>query len=398
MATNSDLILIPIQRSVKVRLYPNQTQLQQLAQTAGCCRFVYNWGLARWKELYTLGENTSGYLLSNELTQLKKSHEYTWLNDAIAQSLQQAIVDLHTAYQRFFRHVKISPKNAGYPQFHKKGIRDSFRVVQYFQVLFDDNHLLLPKVGLVKCKGLRKMPGVVKNITVVKEADGWYACLCYIYNSTKKENHNTTFVGIDVGIKNLLTVANGSQCVVYQHHPHLKSAYERLAVLQKQASHKSLGSRNRHKANQRVARQHQYIANLRKDTLHKVSRELCKNHAHIGVEDLKILNMSASAAGTLAQPGRNVAQKRGLNRSIRQQGWGIFFTMLRYKAQETGSVIDIFNAAYTSQTCPCCGFISKDNRMTQSLFKCVVCGHTDNADSVAAINIRAKLSIAYGLK
>ena len=131
------------------------------------------------------------------------------------------------------------------------------------------------------------------------------------------------------------------------------------------------------------------IANCRYDYLHKVSSEISQNHAVIVLEDLQVSQMSKSARGTLEQPGRRVAQKSGLNKSILDQGWGMFRTMLAYKQTELGGQVILIPPQYTSQTCAECGYVDKANRPTQERFSCVHCNHTENADVNAARNIPA---------
>jgi putative transposase len=113
------------------------------------------------------------------------------------------------------------------------------------------------------------------------------------------------------------------------------------------------------------------------------------------VEDLKVKGMSASASGTVEEPGTNVAQKSGLNKSILDQGWGMFKTMLKYKCKREGGLLLFVNPAFTSQTCFRCKHVAEANRVSQSLFRCVACGHTANADYNAAQNIRAAGLVAY---
>lgn len=108
------------------------------------------------------------------------------------------------------------------------------------------------------------------------------------------------------------------------------------------------------------------------------------------VEDLKIKNMTKSAKGTLETPGKQVKQKQGLNRSITQQSWGMFFELLNYKFNEMGGQLIRVNPKHTSQTCPKCGTISKKNRLSQSKFVCKTCNYSNNADVVGALNILAR--------
>lgn len=109
----------------------------------------------------------------------------------------------------------------------------------------------------------------------------------------------------------------------------------------------------------------------------------------IAVEDLKVGNMSKSAGGTVAAPGRNVRAKSGLNKSILDQGWSEFRRKLEYKTAWNGGYFVAVDAKNTSRTCPCCGHISAENRKTQALFACIKCGHAANADHVGAINVLA---------
>lgn len=114
---------------------------------------------------------------------------------------------------------------------------------------------------------------------------------------------------------------------------------------------------------------------------------MANSHALVCIEDLAIKNMSRSAKGTDALPGRKVKQKSGLNRSILDQGWAEFWRQLEYKLNWNGGMLMAVPPQHTSQTCPHCWHVGKDNRKSQSLFLCVACGLTGNADHIAAINI-----------
>ena len=115
--------------------------------------------------------------------------------------------------------------------------------------------------------------------------------------------------------------------------------------------------------------------------------QISKNHAMIAIEDLRVSNMSKSAKGNAEEHGKNVKAKSGLNKSILDQGWYVFRRQLEYKQLWNGGLVVAVPAQYTSQTCPCCGHVSKDNRKTQAHFECVECGYTNNADIVGALNI-----------
>ncbi len=149
-------------------------------------------------------------------------------------------------------------------------------------------------------------------------------------------------------------------------------------------------SHNWKKAKAQIQRIHTRIANTWKDFLHKASCQISQNHAMIAIEDLQVRNMSKSAKGNSEQHGKRVKQKSGLNRSILDQGWCEFRRQLEYKAAWNGGFVVAVPPQYTSQTCPCCGHVSKDNRQKQAKFECVECGFEENADVVGAINILAR--------
>jgi putative transposase len=146
-------------------------------------------------------------------------------------------------------------------------------------------------------------------------------------------------------------------------------------------------SNNWKRAKARVQRIHSRIANVRRDFLHKTSTAICKNHAIVCIEDLRVRNMSRSAAGTIDAPGKNVRVKSSLNKSILDQGWYEFRRQLAYKLAWKGGHLIIVPPHNTSRTCPNCGHVSADNRRTQAKFKCVACGYENHADVVGAINI-----------
>ena len=144
------------------------------------------------------------------------------------------------------------------------------------------------------------------------------------------------------------------------------------------------------KAKARVQKIHTDIANARKDFLHKTTATISQSHALVCIEDLQVRNMSRSSKGNSEQPGKKVAQKSGLNRSILDQGWGEFRRQLAYKVVWHGGMLLAVPPHHTSQTCPACAHVSKDNRQTQAKFLCVDCGYENHADVVGAINVLAR--------
>ena len=190
--------------------------------------------------------------------------------------------------------------------------------------------------------------------------------------------------GIDMGVVRLYTCSDGTfekgvRC--------LRDKSEKLAKEQRRLKRMVKFSKNWIKQQQRIARLHKSVADSRRDLLQKAANRLCQNHAVLYREDLKIRNMTASAKGTIEEPGKNVKQKSGLNRAILDQGWGMFFSLLDAKMTELGGLVFAVPPQNTSRTCPVCGCVSKDNRKTQVKFRCTSCGYEGNADAVAAVNI-----------
>lgn len=190
-----------------------------------------------------------------------------------------------------------------------------------------------------------------------------------------------------MGVKRFATLSDGT---VYQPLNSFKGKAEKLAKLQRKLKNKKKFSSNWKKAKAKITKCHEDTGNARKDYLHKVSTEICDNQAVIVVEDLKVKNMSKSAKGNEDKHGKNVSQKSGLNKSILDQGWGMFFDMLNYKQSWNGGVVLKVPAHHTSQTCPSCHHVAKENRLTQAEFVCVQCGYSNNADLVGAINIETR--------
>ena len=198
-------------------------------------------------------------------------------------------------------------------------------------------------------------------------------------------------IGLDLGVVSFATRSDGTQL-----HPDerlvraMKRAEDRLRWEQRKLSRKyrkGPKSRNFAKQKLRVARACEKVADMRRDFLHEASTTMSETQAVVYVEDLKIRNMTRSARGTRENPGRNVRQKSGLNRSILSQGWGTFLSLLEYKLARRGGRLIRVAPRNTSQTCSACGYVSPDNRTRQEAFVCVVCGHAENADVNAAKNI-----------
>ena len=366
----------------KYELMPTGQQAHNMRRFAGSCRFVFNKALALQKERYESGEKKLGYAgLCKQLTEWRNGADTPWLKDSPIHPAQQALKDLELAYSNFFA------KRADFPRFKKKGNGDSFRYPDPKQIKLEreNGRIFLPKLGWIRYRNSRLALGALRNVTVSSKGGKWFVSVL-MRREVEQPLPQGPSTGIDVGIARFATLSDGTFLAPLNS---FKKHEQRLAKYQRRMARKTKFSNNWKKAKGRVQRIHSSIANARNDFLHKASTQISKNHAMVCIEDLPVRNMSKSASGTLEAPGRKVAQKKGLNKAILDQGWGEFRRQLEYKTRWNGGAFVAVPAAYTSQTCPCCGRISHQNRQTQALFACVSCGYENNADHVGAINVLA---------
>lgn len=374
-------------QAFKYRIEPTGEQQRKLRKFAGMCRFVFNKALALQQENREAGEKFIGYVpMAKHLTAWRNGEETPWLKDAPVHPLQHALKDLDRAYQNFFT------KKASFPRFKKKGQGDSFRYPDAKQIKLDQrgSRLFLPKVGWLKYRNSRTALGALKNVTVSQSGGKWFVSIQTEREIETPVHASPLAAGIDMGIVRFATLWDGTRETVLQPLNSFKRHQKRLGKAQRQMSHKTKFSNNWKRAKACVQRIHRQIANARTDYLHQASHRLSKSHALLCIEDLQVSNMSRSAAGTAEKPGRNIRQKSGLNRSILDQGWGEFRRQLEYKAQWAGGDVLAVAPQNTSRHCPACSHTHADNRQSQSVFLCVACGHTENADLVAAKNIRER--------
>jgi putative transposase len=374
-------------QAFKFELMPTGEQRRNMRRFAGSCRFVYNKALAMQKENHEAGNKFIGYVaMAKHLTAWRNGTETPWLKEAPVHPLQHALKDLERAYTNFFA------KRAGFPRFKRKGMGDSFRYpdAKQFRIDQGNSRLFLPKLGWIRYRNSRDVPGVARNITVSGRAGKWFVSI-----QTEREVEppvpSGDAVGIDMGIARFATFDRPLPEFDNQDHLAPLNSFKRhetaLRKAQQAMSRKTQFSSNWMKAKARVQRIHARIGNARRDYLHKATTTICKNHAMVCIEDLQVRNMSKSAAGSIEKPGKQVQAKSGLNKSILDQGWFEFRRQLDYKLAWNGGWLIPVPPRNTSRTCPCCGHVSADNRQTQARFACVACDFEENADVVGAINI-----------
>ena len=372
-------------RGYKFRLYATAEQETMFDQYAGVCRLVYNLGLEQRRDWWRQFKANTGIAISypsqaRELTALRA--EFDWIAAVSIICQQQALRDLDKAFGNFFA------GRADYPTPRKRGMNDAFRFSGRDCLWRKLNAkwavVKLPKIGEVKFRLTRAIPGTVKNVTVTSDALGWHVVFSTEVEHTAPPNFGPA-IGIDRGVVHTIALSDGT----FRDMPK-----EQLNVLDRRARKQARklarckrGSNRRHAARKILARTKAKIARIRLHWNHERTTEIAAMHSVVVLEALKTKSMTASAAGTVDEPGRKVRQKAGLNRAILNNAWHQFETLLSYKIAERGGELRKVNPAYTSQCCAECGAIDKANRESQATFHCGHCGHTAHADTNAARNI-----------
>ena len=243
-----------------------------------------------------------------------------------------------------------------------------------------------PRIGWVKLRGWRDLPGAQRSLTVSRKAGRWFVSVLCRIEAQDPQASTLPAIGIDRGVATAIATSDGRLLAGPNAYA---AAQDRLAFLQRALARKMKGSSNGRKLKKKIAALHARVAAVRLDWLHKASTTIAKNHGAVVLEDLRTRAMSESAKGSVKAPGSNVAAKSGINRSILDQGWGIFRALLDYKLADRTLIgaLALVNPACTSQTCSCRRHKAADNRLRQDLFSCVACGHTEHADINAAKNI-----------
>ena len=377
-----------LRKAFRYRLDPTAAQCELFRKTAGCVRFVWNWALTQRTSLWAAprdlpGEERRVHRISaidqiNHLPALK--HQFPFLADVPSHCLQQVLRDLEQAFARFLSGA------CRHPRLRRKGERVSFRFPDPKQLLIGDRTVFLPKAGTTRYRHSRPITGRVKQATVSWDGFHWFVSVLTEQESLPSPQPSGSPVGIDLGIAQSVTCSNGR---VIQFPVPTAADLAKCARLQRRCSRRVKGSHRREKARLDLLRFRRHLINRRNDTMHKTSTTLAQNHGLVVIEDLSLLNMTASAAGTATQPGTNVRAKAGLNRSLLAQALGEFRRQLTYKTAWYGSRLVVVPPHHTSQRCAACGHVATENRPSQAVFRCVACGHSAHADHNAALNILA---------
>jgi len=365
----------------KRKLKLTKAQEERISSWIGACRLVYNMGLEIKKETWkNKQQNVSAYDLMKQLPEIK---HIDWIADVPSQSLQNSLERLDKSYKNFFRNFK---SGGGFPKFKSK--RDYKSILLKSSELKPNNKIKLPKLGEVSFfKDKSPIVGKIKTVQIVIEPTGFFICIvCDEVSKNISNPDESQVIGIDMGVANFCSDSNGN---FIENPRYFKKHEDRLRIENRSLARKKRGSNRWKKQVKKLSLLHHKIANIRKDFLHKESTKMAKNFHTIYVEDLNISNMSKRPKPKQDENGKFIrngaSAKSGLNKSILDAGWGMFRNILEYKT----NVVRV-DPKYTSQKCNECGEKDSKNRLSQSEFVCLSCGHISHADTNAAKNILSK--------
>ncbi|WFM73009.1 RNA-guided endonuclease TnpB family protein [Halomonas sp. CKK8] len=354
-------------RAYQYRFYPTPEQEQLLARTFGCVRFVYNAVLRYRTDAFRERRKKIGYVAANaELSRMKKAEDTAFLNEVSSVPLQQCLRHQQTAFKNFFE------GRARYPTFKSKRHRQSAEFTRS-AFKYRGGQLFLAKCQApLPVRWSRELPSVPTTVTVSKDSAGRYFVSCLCEFNPEALPVTSKRVGIDLGLKDLFVTSDGHRI---GNPRHAAKYATRLAKAQRRLSRKTLGSKNRAKARQKVARLHAKISDCRKDRLHKLSRQIVNENQVICVESLKVKNM-------LRHPR--------LAKSISDAGWGEFVRQLEYKAAWAGRQLSAIDPWYpSSKRCSDCGHVMPEMPLQIRVWTCPACAAEHDRDINAAINIKA---------
>ena len=415
-----------MQTGTKFRFYPNSLQVQILLRWIGCQRFIYNAKVGEDRYFRAFARKSLQHAgqfapVDQQYAQFKTDLS-PWLAEVPSVILRNGAVKWKQAYSRFFTGL------ASRPNIQKKyGTQSVWITAEAFEFVPVVNTLTGEIAAHKLLVGTKKHPigelaftahkayRIPASIHIALDAGRWFVSFSHddgvpepkdnetaewLSTFTEAELSARTFGG-DRGVAIPLAGNNGERFDFGEAQKNRLAVHDRQARRwQRIQARRTKGSRRHAKAKRKVAHYKAYAKDVRWDFSHQVSHALAEDPQYLlyAFEALKVANMTASAKGTVEEPGKKVAQKSGLNRSILSSAWGQTATKLQYKARRKGKLYITVPPHHSSQECAACGHIHPDNRQTQSLFVCQRCGNQDNADRNAAIIIakRGVLRILSG--
>jgi putative transposase len=320
------------------------------------------------------------------LTAWKKSEDLAFLSQVSSVPLQQTLRHQHAAFAGFFA------GRARHPRYKTRGGRQSAHFTRSaFRLREGELTLAKTTDPLRLVWSFQEVELATLDPTMVivsREPDGrWYVTLCVQAGDPAPAPCTGREIGVDLGVKDFAVTSEAERIANPRH---LDRKAKNLARYQRRMSRKQRGSANRRKAKTKVARAHRKVRHARADFLHRTSTRLVTDHDLVVIEDLNVRGAMASASGTVQQPGKNVAQKRGLSRAIADASWGEFRRQLEYKAERAGKTLVVIDRWHpSSKTCSHCGHVLNKLALHRRSWTCPSCRTWHDRDINAAKNILA---------
>lgn len=340
------------------KIIPNKKVERKFYEWCGICRYVYNVAKEVKEDSYKKGVSISNFELQKQLTEAKKGFNFISLVNR--DTLDSVLDRLDLGYKKFF----ISLKNNNKSNIPKWASKKSWKSIPFKSIKAKDTHFHLPKFGKLKVFKFKHPKGELRTAAIVKEADGLYLKVVVNEPTVERDRDNQSIVAIDMGIKYFLTTSDAE---FIENPKHLFKKLRELRIQQRKLSRMKKGGSNWKKQVNVIQRLHQKVKRTRMDFLHKESTKIANLYDYVVVENLNIKGMSKNSR---------------LSKHILDCSWGTFFELLSYKTK----VIKV-DPRYSSQKCSKCGHTCKENRKTQSIFECVKCNYTENADLQATFNL-----------
>ena len=367
---------IKIHKTYQIRGYSSRVGYARIREVLRACRWLYNRSLAERRNVYrACGKGMTKFTQMKQLTRLR-TEQQSWRELSILVA-RGVLVRLDRAFQAFFRRVKAGEK-PGYPRFQGAGRFQCIELAEVTPGMVKDNRIRIKGLPVIRIRPSRPLldSSQLKSLRLVMHGRILSVDLVY----AEQENpllHNADAVGIDMGVNERMTLSDGS-------------TVERRIVdckrerrLQRAISRKHKGSNSRRKAVVAFAREKRRNTIRNRNVCHRITIDLVRRFGHIAIEALQIRNMTAAGG----------SYKKGLNREVLGQTWGVIRQQLVYKAEWAGRQLVEVNPAYTSRTCSACGFVNGKARAYQ-IFACSECGHVQDRDVNAARNILARGNFA----
>jgi len=364
-----------IQKTFKYRIYPTKEQELFLSKQFGSTRFVFNYFLNERKLQYLENKKHINYYdTAKSLTELKTKDGYEWLNDVNSQTLQYSLRTLDISFHNFFQ------KRAGFPRFKKKSNDQCIRIPQHFSI--ENGKIFIPKLKTgIKINLHTPLSGKIGACSIRKTCTNKYyvSILCECEIKSLKKNKNS--IGIDVGIKNLVSTNDG---IFFENPKTLQKYQKKLSYLQRQLAKKKRGSSKYKKLRIKIAKIHEMISNIRNDNLHKISRKLINENQVIISETLSVANM---------------LKNHRLAKSISDCAWGELFRQFSYKSEWYGRTYYQIDKYFpSSKMCNNCKFVVDELPLNIRDWICPHCGTIHNRDTNAAKNILEQGLTDLGLR